>query len=183
MITDVRSAEQNRTVPVTGRERLFVAGLDLGQKQDYTAIAVIERCRTVYAARDPVTYDFVQEKRYTLTHVERLPLGTPYPRVVDHVREVLQRTGGDPSLVVDATGVGQPVVDLLRQSGLRRGLVPVTITGGERTSGSGDGYRVPKRDLVTGLQIAFETRSLEIAKGVAGVETLISELMLMRVAV
>src|SRR3954471_20837096 len=38
-------------------------------------------------------------------------------------------------------------------------------------------------DLVTGLQIAFETRSLEIAKGIAAVETLISELMLMRVAV
>src|SRR3954447_3419034 len=165
--------------PVSGRERAFFAGLDLGQKQDYTAIAVIERCRTVYGARDPVTYDFVRETRYVLTHVERLPLGTPYPQVVEHVRELVRLTGPETSVVVDATGVGQPVVDLLRHGGLRRGLIPVTITGGEKTGASSDGYRVPKRDLITGLQVAFETRSLEIAKGVAQVETLISELMLM----
>ena len=49
-------------------------------------------------------------------------------------------------LVMDATGVGAPVVDLLRQAELRP--VAVIITGGDKvTSGKGSLY-VPKRDLV-----------------------------------
>jgi hypothetical protein len=45
-------------------------------------------------------------------------------------------------LAVDATGVGKPVVDLLRE----RGLAPmaVTITGGDTVTGDARARRVPK---------------------------------------
>ena len=73
---------------VTGCEREFVAGVDLGMRRDPSAIAVIERRRSVYDVRDPVTWDFLSETRNLLTHVERVPLGTPYAEVAERVSTV-----------------------------------------------------------------------------------------------
>ena len=49
------------------------------------------------------------------SHVERMPLGMTYPRVVARVCEVIERPElrGRCELVVDATGVGAPVVEML----------------------------------------------------------------------
>ena len=170
---------------VTGCEREFVAGLDLGMRRDPSAIAVIERCRSVFDVRDRVTWDFLSETRCVLTHVERVPLGTPYSEVAERVWRVLDLGAGQwPStLVVDETGVGAPVVESLVKSGRGRSIVPVTITGGERGSVVNGSHRVPKRDLVTGLQVGFENRELEIAGGMPEMKLLISELMGMRVKV
>jgi hypothetical protein len=165
-------------------EREYVIGLDLGQKQDHSAIAVMERIRTVYQERDRVTWEPLEDTRTALTHVERLPLGIPYPEVADRVCELLGSgaMAGRSTLVVDETGVGAPVVDMLR----RRATWPVaavTITGGERASITGSSFRVPKRDLITGLVLAFENREVEIARGVPAVNALITELLSMRVTV
>ena len=108
---------------VTGCEREFVAGVDLGMRRDPSAIAVIERRRSVYDVRDPVTWDFLSETRNVLTHVERVPLGTPYAEVAERVWSVLDFGAGrwPGTLVVDETGVGAPVVEGLRRSGRGRG--------------------------------------------------------------
>lgn len=58
--------------------------------------------------------------------------------------------------------MGAPVVDLLRQAGAYP--VPVTITGGDTTSKDEDGFRVPKRDLVTTVQVLLQTERLKCAK-------------------
>ena len=170
---------------VTGCEREFVAGLDLGMRRDPSAIAVIERCRQVYDVRDRVTYDFLSETRCVLTHVERVPLGTPYAEVAERVWRVMDLGAGQwpATLVVDETGVGAPVVEGLKRSGRGRVIVPVTITGGDRSSVVNGSHRVPKRDLVTGLQVGFENRELAIAGGMPEMKVLISELMGMRVKV
>ena len=92
-------------------------------------------------------------------------LGTPYPDVVRHVRDVAQAPPflNKCTLVVDATGVGTPVVDLLKAARPGCRIIPVTITGGDQEGSDGSAYRVPKRDLVTGLQVVIEQRRLEIA--------------------
>ena len=43
-----------------------------------------------------------------MVHLERMPLGTPYPTIVRHVRALLDTPPlkGNAELVVDATGVG-----------------------------------------------------------------------------
>jgi hypothetical protein len=47
-----------------------------------------------------------------------------------------------------------------------------------------DGYwRVPKRDLIVGLQVMLETGELEIAEGMKDGEALVRELSEMRVSV
>jgi hypothetical protein len=164
-------------------ERYFV-GVDLGQKQDHTAIAIVERAE-VQAGFDWANWAQVMEVRRRLRHLERIPLGTPYPEVVTRVRAVVQseKLAGRCTLVADATGVGGPVIDLLRAGGLGCPLVPVTITGGGQPQEVSGMWRVPKRDLVTGLQVMFETGELRIATRLREGETFVKELTNMRVKV
>jgi hypothetical protein len=60
-------------------------------------------------------------------------LGTPYPQVAARLAELFDReplSGG--TLVVDETGVGRPVVDLLRTLPIKASTYPLTITSGSR---------------------------------------------------
>jgi len=168
------------------RERYFV-GVDLGQKLDYTAIAVVERWEAA-GELDRWSWERLKEVGYRLRHLERLALGTPYPEVVARVREVARsgELAGRCTVLADATGVGGPVIDMLRGAELGCELMAVTITGGERASRasrSDGGWKVPKRDLVVGLEAMLETGSLRIAAGLREGETFIKELTGMRVKV
>ena len=58
-----------------------------------------------------------------------------------------------------------------------------SVTGGD-AEGFGDGfYRVPKRDLVIGLQLMFEQGTLRIASGLREREALVKEMTEMQVKV
>ena len=97
----------------------FFVGLDLGKKHDPTAVAVVERIDRARA------FQGSEFHRLAVRHVERVPLGTaPYPRVVERVRRIVQSPTlrGRCALAVDATGVGEPVVDLLRDASRMRTL-------------------------------------------------------------
>ncbi len=157
----------------------YIVGVDLGQVQDYTAVAVAERQR-----QEP-------HATYQIRHLERFPLGTPYPVVADRVSTLvhmppLQR---DVALAVDATGVGMPVVDLLKQhcgSTSILGGVPIlaiTITGGEAVSQEGHQYRVPKRDLVSTLQVLLQGGRLKVAQDLPEAATLVKELLNFKVKI
>jgi len=100
---------------IIGSQSRWVIGVDLGQRRDYSAVAAVEVFDAVYDQRDPFTADFIRSRSYRVRGVERVRLGTPYPDVVRHLRDVAQRTplAGNCTLVVDATGVGAPVVDLV----------------------------------------------------------------------
>jgi hypothetical protein len=86
-----------------------------------------------------------------------------------------------PELVVDATGVGRPVVDMLRKEGIS--FSPVLITGGDIEHYEHDFYRVPKRSLVSSVQIALQSGQLKIVEELALAETLRKELVNFRVKV
>lgn len=167
------------------RHPVFFVGLDLGKNQDHSSLPVIERRELVFPERDPVTMEFRREVWNVLRHLRRVPLHTPYPDVVELVRrlvslpELARRT----TLVVDATGVGSPVVDLLRQAKLPCSLVPVTITSGDRETSDARGYGVPKRDLIVGLQVAFQKRWIRLAGGARELQAFRKELMDIRVHV
>jgi hypothetical protein len=164
-------------------EEYFV-GLDLGQSQDHTALAVVERTERA-GAWDAAVHAWRKESALRLRYVERLPLGTPYPDVVSRANEVMSspKLAGRGRLAVDATGVGRPVVDLLRSARMGCTLYPVLITGGEMETHSEGVYRVPKRDLIVGLQVLLQTEELKIAGGMSEAPRLVEELMNMRVKV
>jgi hypothetical protein len=182
----------------------YIVGLDLGQSRDYTALCVIEE--PVWIADEDTAFKFNvtpgwvspadmmplhvemarQGEHYrrperpvlACRHLERFPLNTPYPAIVDRVASVLaspllaQRA---PVLVVDATGVGAPVVDLFRQRELQP--IAVTITGGTAITHAGTyEYGVPKRDLVSTIAVLLEQRRLKIAEALPEARTLMDEL-------
>src|SRR5262245_4457864 len=99
----------------------FVIGVDLGQQHDYTAVAILESIELVHNDRDPVTYERRREHRTRLLHLHRVKLGTPYPDVVRAIKDIAASPtlAGRCTLVVDATGVGAPVVDLLKRANLQ----------------------------------------------------------------
>jgi hypothetical protein len=161
--------------------RYFV-GVDFGQCRDFTAMAILERVE-VEGEWDGAAFARQKARALRLRYLERLPLGTPYPEVVERVREIV-RSGellGRCHLVVDATGVGRPVVDLLRRAGLGCPMWPVTITGGDAEMQSGGYYRVPQRDLMVGLQVLLQRGALQIAAGLQYGPVLVEEMAGMRV--
>ena len=163
----------------------YFAGLDLGQAHDYTALAVVEAAETK-GAWDPVQYCYRRNRELRLRHLERMALGQPYPAMVARTAHVMRSealAGAARYLAVDATGVGRPVVDLLRERRPACTLWPALITGGH-AEGYADGfYRVPKRALVVGLQVMLQSGELRIAADVPESAALVRELSAMRVEV
>ena len=86
-------------------------------------------------------------------------------------------------MIVDATGVGTPVVDMLKRAGLGCLIAPVLITGGELQRREQGCFMVPKRDLMAGLVVRLERGQLKIAEGLKGGEQLMREMAGMRVRV
>jgi hypothetical protein len=163
--------------------RYFV-GVDLGQSRDFTAIAVVERTERT-GAWDPVRCGSPKVVALELRYLERMALGTPYPEVVERVVQVTRSSEleGRCHLAVDGTGVGRPVVDLLRRARPNCVLLPAIITSGA-TETRGEGYyRIPKRDLVIQLQVLLQCGALRIAAGLKDAATLVAEMQEMRVKV
>jgi hypothetical protein len=177
----------------------FFLGLDLGQAQDPTAIAVLERHEPPPTVPEPDPFAYSPrgvrvwgpdlsskaaqpQPTYHCRHLERVKLGTPYPAIAAHVKGLLNilplknRT----TLVVDATGVGRPVVDMLRQQKLAP--VAITITGGDAVTYD-RGWRVPKRDLVASVAVLLQSERLHFAEQLPLVPLLVSELLAFRVKI
>jgi hypothetical protein len=73
-----------------------------------------------------------EDDHWMIRHLERLPLGTSYPGVIERLttirRGAAERSKKSPVLYLDATGVGQPIADLLRQADIP--VRPVIFTSG-----------------------------------------------------
>lgn len=140
----------------------FYLGLDLGQTNDPTALAVLRRQTHTPNSRPVPQPDWV----FDLGHLERFPLGTPYPAIVGEVGDRIHRLKTLASsiyLVVDATGVGSPVVDLFEEAGLEPWSL--TYTSGHTVSKGSKprSFNVPKRDLVSAAKVALQTQRLRIS--------------------
>jgi hypothetical protein len=157
----------------------IVIGVDVGQRVDPTAIAVIEP-----QERDGRTHHVVR-------FLDPLPLGTPYPKVTARLagvvasitarkerRPVQTRVDVGPgplyprtevrdvephlTVYVDATGVGLPVVDQLAEAGVRP--IACFFTHGdrrieERETGE---VKIGKAWLVSRLQVLLQTGRLHL---------------------
>jgi hypothetical protein len=182
-------------------ETIPIIGVDLGQQRDYTAISILERGhvpagpmyndeynyrgRWIYAARQPVRLE------YRVRHLERPTLGMPYPDQVARIIDLVKAIGGEIVLVVDATGVGLPVTNML-WARLRKEIegtdiyitrCNVTITGGDAVTRTPGGVRVPKRDLISAPLVLMQNGQLKIAEGLSLRDTLVKELLNFRVKI
>jgi hypothetical protein len=151
---------------------LFYLGLDLGQRHDPTAIAVVERMELARAYQNSKFHSL------RLRHVERVPLGTPYPAVVERIRRLIHSSQlvNNCALAVDATGVGAPVVDMLRAARLGCDISPVNITSGDRLHRTNSTWNVPKHDLLSAVQVVLDRGELRLAHNLKQMGPLIREL-------
>lgn len=144
-------------------------GIDIGQKVDPTAIAVLEKVKRT------------DGEHYIARFLQRLPLGTPYPAIAERLGQIVgnvqivtlnpaARPGGMPATkvvmrtFVDATGVGQPVVDLLRVAGVEP-IACYFTHGDRRTEERVDGQEqvsIGKAWLVSRLQALLQTNRLHL---------------------
>ena len=136
-------------------------GADIGKSADPTAVIAVECYRPErLSPREPWP-----EVRHRIRWIERVPLGTDYPRVVDKIAsiaETAQANGwGNVAIVLDSTGVGEPVKDMLRRR-TSISLRAITFTGAEKATKVGPyDWNVPKRDLVCALEVVMQTRRVE----------------------
>lgn len=185
--------------------RRYSVGVDLGQANDFTAIAVLERVvvppQTALFApvgKEPSNRLVEGDIVYDLVYLKRPKLGTAYDvisrRVADLICE-LEPEGafgelGQVTLSCDATGVGRPIADMLDTEFKRRGAssksVPrvdfrrVSVTGSntslKRPERTNGYWSVPKKDLVFPAVAAFQQGKIRIAKGIKDREALVHEL-------
>lgn len=137
-------------------------------------------------------------EEYRARHLQRFQLGTSYPSIVKRVIEIREKLGGG-TLVIDATGVGRPVVDLFWEAGLTPWAVTITGTGDahnqERESVKKRGmfytptlrekltWNVPKRDLVGVLSVTFQNHVLKVSSKLPDAKTLTDELLNFKVKI
>src|SRR5919112_6672161 len=184
--------------------RRYSVGVDLGQANDFTAIAVLEK---TIVPPETAMFSPVGESPsnrlvdgsivYDLVYLKRPRLGTAYDTIAKRVADLvceLEPQGafgelGQVTLSVDGTGVGRAVVDMLDAEFKRRGAtskaVPkvdfrrVSVTGSQGTlkrPTRTDGYwSVPKKDLVFPAVAAFQQGKIRIGK-VADRGALVNEL-------
>jgi hypothetical protein len=162
----------------------YFVGLDLGQAADPSAIAVVQRAELV-GEWDGAAFTHRREIELRLRHLERMELGMKYPEIERKVSRMMgsEAMAGTCCLLVDATGVGRPVVDHLRESGLGEKMLAVMVTGGQMARSEGGFEYVPKRDLIVGLQLLFEDEALRISAELKHVGTLKQEMADMQVRI
>lgn len=166
-------------------ERSFVAGVDVGQVNDWTAAAIVERIEAVPNVEDlhRAAHDDARAEarrtplRLDLVHLERIPLGTPYPDQVSHVQGLLRTPLlGDVRTFLDMTGCGRPVFDMFKQARLPN-LAGVMITGAQGEASRQDyGWNVGKSELVTRVQVEMQTGRLRIGRRIQDADKLVREL-------
>lgn len=122
-----------------GRYRVVCLGLDVGQLHDPSALCAVELTERTIKAADPLFGEWpLRETHFRVLGAERLPLGTSYPDVAARLCLLAKRlydrdSSGDYHALVDCTGVGRPIVDLLREQVIPQcHVTAVTLTGGAR---------------------------------------------------
>lgn len=175
---------------------MFFLGIDFGQAADYTALCILEPVAIPTGLSKPNGKPKTRPECH-VRHLDRFELRTPYPDIVDSIAGLVatlekmgqpggkqcrprQVIGSNYVCVCDATGVGKPVVDLMRRAQLY--TISVTITGGQKVSQDA-GFNVPKRDLISATQVLLQQGRLKFAEGLPYVSTLIKELVSMQVKI
>jgi hypothetical protein len=147
-------------------------GVDIGQKRDPTAIAVVE-----VEKRDDGYH-------FRVRYLEALPLGTRFHTVAARVGEIVasvrKLSGRTPTVCVDATGLGLPVLELIQRAGVPD-VVPVYFTHGDRRAEKQGAFgrleiSLGKAFLVCRLQALLQSDRLHLLPTMAAAQELAAEL-------
>ena len=127
------------------------------------------------------------DTRYAVRDLQRLERGTSYVEQVEHIASLLATAplSDKAKLIVDRSGVGRGVFDMLVDAHLKP--IGITITAGEGSSKRGytsayRGYNVSKLELVGQLVATVHQKKLKIARQLPLAQVLQQELQDFRVS-
>jgi len=177
-----KQAKERRTIAV---------GLDLASRNDYPAVAVLEKIESpeVDAAGSPVfESDMVHQKltipRYEVRNLRRLARGTSYLPIIAEVGRLMSHPDlAGATLCVDRNGVGDVFFDLLVAANFKNLMAVVTTGSTNREKHIEDGFSVGKQQLVNALQAVLQTGRLKIARDGEFVKEFMEELRAFSVTV
>lgn len=133
---------------------MIIAGADIGQSQDHTALAMVRRIPLPERK-------YNRRYQYALVYLEEFPLGMLYPDQINLMIDRLSKPVIKGSKCgVDYTGVGRPVFDLVKKANPPVKLYPMLTTSGTNISYDPKTreYHIPKREQVSLLQVLLEAK-------------------------
>jgi hypothetical protein len=147
----------------------YFIGVDLGRVSEVSALAVMERSglsKEVF--------------KFECRHLERWKARTSYQTIVSDTQRILShpeiQRGKSTVLAIDSTIVGPNVIELFKREQPTARLESVFITGGNDATKESGVSKVPKRDLVSTVQIYLQGKRLKIAEELPEAEMLVREL-------
>jgi hypothetical protein len=163
---------------------MLIGGLDVGQAADYTVLSIVER-------KPAIRQTERRRWSYDVRYLQRWPLGTPYTQIATDLADLYRRPPLPWTyLAVDFTGVGRPVVETLAAARVTATIRPILITSGHDVgkkpygyAGIMTAYHVPKKELITTLQVVFQARLIRIPRSLPLSDRLVRELSDFRVKI
>jgi hypothetical protein len=103
-----------------------------------------------------------------IRHLERIPAGSSYAAVAKRIgavtEQVYWRREKPPDLFVDATGLGQPVLDLVERETGHGWILSVYMNHGDRRDQEPGEVKLGKAWLVARLQTLLQTGQLHLPR-------------------
>jgi hypothetical protein len=146
-------------------------GLDLGPASEYTALAVVERTQVPNPEGEEINL-------FSLGHLERFPIGTSYPDIGRRLEEILAKPGlADVHLVLDQTGVGESVANLVLPARFGGWTARVIVTNSHKATFEKGAWHVPRKEISGSLQLCFQSSRIKVPRSLPMAETLTRELL------
>ncbi len=144
----------------------YFLGLDLGRKQDHSALVILERSLRAMNTRYVDAYTKWQSF-LSVRYAKQWKLGTAYGKVASEVADVFRKVEahGRSVLVFDQTGVGDAVDEMIREH-----LRGTTVEGVVLT-------QELKRDMYAALETSLEQGRLKISERCSASRELKDELL------
>ncbi len=135
----------------------FFVGVKIGQKRYPSAVCAAEEERREDG-----------QCHYLIRALIRLPIGTSHINIAQRVGQMVagirQRSRTSITTYVDATGLGQPVVDAVERHAKQATIKPVYFNHGDRRVEEGDVVTLGKAYLVSRLQVLLESGRLHLPR-------------------
>lgn len=161
------------------QDRRYLLGCDLAKTLDFTSFAVIEMAYT------PEIKDYM----YHLVGLDRIK-GVDYPAIVELIGNAADKLGQEsrwattdgPHLCMDASGLGAPIRDYLKQNHTfnqaARRLWPVVFTGGEaaRFDPVTHNYNISKTLIISNFLSLMQNHRFDYAPGLEALPLLEQEI-------
>jgi hypothetical protein len=160
--------------PLPRREEMlrYCVGIDLGQRRDPTAIAVVE-------------VPFNQPYR-VVKYLKRLPLGLLYADVAVRVKRLDEQLRADAqtrglwchvTYILDSTGVGEGVSEMISRELPHADLRKCYLTGGIDPSDDGIQIKLPKTQMASTLVALFDGGRVKLPRSSEELEAMVEELL------